>query len=52
MIDEDKAEDIYLYFREDAETDSLEEAVAELGGEYTEEEIRLVRIKFMSEMGN
>ena len=31
---------------------SLEEAVAELGGEYTEEEIRLVRIKFMSEMGN
>lgn len=52
VIDEDKAEDIYLYFREDAETDSLEEAVAELGGEYTEEEIRLVRIKFMSEMGN
>ena len=52
VIDEDKAEDIYLYFKEDAETDSLEEAVAELGGEYTEEEIRLVRIKFMSEMGN
>ena len=51
-VDEDKAEEIYLYFKEDAETDSLEEAVAELGGEYTEEEIRLVRIKFMSEMGN
>ena len=52
MIDEDKAEEIYLYFKEDAETDSLEEAVRELGSDFTEEEIRLVRVRFMSEMGN
>ncbi len=51
-IDEDKAEDIYLYFKEDAETDSLEEAVHELGADYTEEEIRLIRIKFICEQGN
>lgn len=52
VVDEEKAEEIYLYFKEDAETDSLEEAVQELGSDFTEEEIRLVRIKFMSEMGN
>ena len=51
-MDEDKIEDIYLYFKEDAETDSLEAAVEELGSDYTEEEIRLVRIKFMCEAGN
>ncbi len=51
-IDEDKAEEIYLYFKEDAETDSVEEAMKELGGDFTEEEIRLVRIKFLSDMGN
>ncbi len=51
-VDEDKAEEIYLYFKEDAETDSLDEAIRELGGDFTEEEIRLVRIKFMSELGN
>ena len=51
-VDEDKAEEIYLYFKEDAETDSLDEAIKELGGDFTEEEIRLVRIKFMSELGN
>ena len=51
-MDEDKAEDIYLYFKEDAQSDSLDEAVEELGGDYTEEEIRLVRIKFLCEMGN
>ena len=52
FMDEDKAEEIYLYFKEDAETDSLDEAIRELGGDFTEEEIRLVRIKFMSELGN
>ncbi|MDD3108842.1 MAG: RecQ family ATP-dependent DNA helicase, partial [Alistipes sp.] len=52
VIDEEKAEDIYLYFKEDAQSDSIEEAVKELGSDYTEEEIRLVRVKFMSEMGN
>ena len=51
-VDEDKAEEIYLYFKEDAESDSLDEAIKELGGDFTEEEIRLVRIKFMSELGN
>ncbi len=52
VMDEDKAEDIYAYFREDATSDSLDEAVAELGGDYLEEEIRLVRIKFMCEQGS
>jgi len=51
-MDEEKADDIYLYFKEDAESDSLDEAVAELGSDYTEEEIRLVRIKFICEQGN
>jgi ATP-dependent DNA helicase RecQ len=52
MIDEERQHDIYLYFREEAESDSLEDAVKELGSEYEEEEIRLVRIRFLSEMGN
>ena len=52
FMDEDKADDIYLYFKEDAESDSLDAAVEELGADYTEEEIRLVRIRFMCEQGN
>jgi len=52
LMDEDKVEDIYLYFKEDAETDSLDDAIEELGSEYSEEEIRLVRIKFISEVAN
>ena len=52
IMDEDKVEDIYLYFKEDAETDSLDDAIEELGSEYSEEEIRLVRIKFISEVAN
>ncbi len=52
FMDEDKIEDIYLYFKEDAESDSLDAAIEELGADYTEEEIRLVRIKFMCEQGN
>ena len=51
-IDEERQNDIYMYFREEAETDSLEEAIKELGNEFEEEEIRLVRVKFLSEMGN
>jgi len=51
-IDEERQHDIYSYFGEEAESDSLEDAINELGGEYEEEEIRLVRIKFLSEMGN
>ena len=52
FMDEEKVEDIYLYFKEDAESDSLDAAIEELGADYTEEEIRLVRIKFMCEQGN
>ncbi len=52
VIDEERQHDIYSYFREEAESDSLEEAVAELGNDFEEEEIRLMRIKFLSEMGN
>jgi ATP-dependent DNA helicase RecQ len=51
-IDDDKIDDIYEYFRTEAVTDSLKEASDELGRGYTEEEIRLVRIKFLSELGN
>ncbi|MDD4148393.1 MAG: DNA helicase RecQ [Bacteroidales bacterium] len=53
ILDDDVVEDIYLYFREDAKTDSIDEAMEELSDTgYSEEEIRLVRIKFISEMGN
>ena len=52
VIDEERQQDIFSYFREEAETDSLEEAIKELGGEFEEEEIRLMRIKFLSELGN
>lgn len=51
IMEEDRQTDIYEYFRE-AETDNLEDAVQELGSDYTEEEIRLVRIKFLSDQGN
>ena len=51
VMDEDHIEDIYDYFK-DSETDDLEEAIEDLGGDYTEEEIRLIRIKFLSEMAN
>ncbi len=53
VVDEDKQDDIYEYFREEAESESIQEALDELGEEeYSEEEIRLMRIKFMSELGN
>jgi ATP-dependent DNA helicase RecQ len=51
VMDEDHIEDIYSYFKE-SETDDLEAAIKELGNDYTEEEIRLVRIKFLSELAN
>ena len=50
-MDEDHIDEIYEYFKE-ANTDDLEEAIEELGSDYTEEEIRLIRIKFLSEMAN
>lgn len=52
FVDEYHQEEIYEYFK-DAESDSVEDALKELGeAEYTEEEIRLMRIRFMSEIGN
>ncbi|MBF1567488.1 MAG: DNA helicase RecQ [Prevotella shahii] len=51
VIDEDRVDEIYDYFRE-SETDDLDTAAEELGGDYTDDEIRLVRIKFLSEMAN
>jgi ATP-dependent DNA helicase RecQ len=51
VMDEDHIDDIYDYFAE-SETDSLEDAIQELGSECSEDEIRLVRIKFISEMAN
>jgi ATP-dependent DNA helicase RecQ len=52
VIDEERQHDIYAYYREEAESDSLAEAIKELGNDFEEEEIRLMRIKFLSEMGN
>ncbi|TCO10623.1 DNA helicase RecQ [Natronoflexus pectinivorans] len=53
VMDEDHRDDIFLYFKEDAETDDVASALDELGEEeYSEEEIRMVRIKFISEVGN
>ena len=51
IMDEDHMLDIYDYFKEST-TDKIDEAMDELGDEYTEDEIRLVRIKFISEMAN
>ena len=51
VMDEDHVDDIYEYFKE-SETDDLETAMEELNNEYDEDEVRLVRIKFLSEMAN
>ena len=51
IMDEDHEDEIFEYFKE-SESDDLDEAVQELGSDFTEEEIRLVRIKFLSELGN
>lgn len=51
VMDEDHIDDIYDYFS-DSDTDSLEVALDNLGSDYTDDEIRLVRIKFISEMAN
>ncbi|MEN0056072.1 MAG: DNA helicase RecQ [Mucilaginibacter sp.] len=52
VIDEDKQEEVFDYFRT-AEADSIDDALAELGNDdYTREEVQLMRIKFISEMGN
>ena len=51
IMDEDHMLDIYDYFKEST-TDKIDDALDELGDEFTEEEVRLVRIKFISEMAN
>lgn len=51
VMDDDHVDDIYDYFSE-SETDDLQAATDELGNDYSEDEIRLVRIKFLSEMAN
>jgi len=52
VLDEDHQEEIFEYFRE-SEVDSIQEAVKELGeDEFSEDDIRLMRIKFLSDMGN
>ena len=51
IMDDEHIDDIFDYFKE-SESDSLEDAIEEFGMEYSEEEIRLIRIKFLSEMGN
>ena len=50
-ISKKRIDDIFDYFKE-SESDNLEDAIEEFGMEYSEEEIRLIRIKFLSEMGN
>lgn len=51
ILDEEKQDDIFDYFM-DAESDNIDEALEELGDDYSEDEIRLMRIKFMSEVAN
>ncbi|MDR2475507.1 MAG: DNA helicase RecQ [Bacteroidales bacterium] len=51
IMDDDKIVDIFEYFKE-SQTDNIDTAILELGPEFTEEEVRLIRIKFISEMGN
>lgn len=51
MLEEDAQEEIMDYFR-NAESDSIDEAAKEFDGDYTEEELRLMRLRFMSEVAN
>ena len=52
LLDDDSQEEIYDYFLEDAESDDIQKANEEFDGDYTEDELRLMKIKFMSEMAN
>lgn len=51
LLDEDQQEEIHEYFME-AESDSIQEALDEFDGDYDEDELRLMRIKFINEVGN
>ena len=52
ILESDQQDEIFDYFKDDAETDSIEEAMEEFEEEYDEEELRLMRIKFLSELAN
>jgi ATP-dependent DNA helicase RecQ len=52
LLDEDAQEEIFEYFMDDADTDSIEAALKEFDEDYSEEELKLMRIKFMSEVAN
>ena len=52
ILDEDHQEDIFNYFKDDAETDSIDAAMEEFDGDYEEDDLRLMRIKFLSELAN
>ena len=51
-LDDDVVEDIYAYFKEEAESDALDVVMEDLGDDYDEMEVRLVRIKFLCEVAN
>ena len=51
-LDPEVVEEIYDWFKEEAASDSLKDAIQALGSDYSEEEIRLVRIKFLCEVAN
>jgi len=52
MLEEDQQDEILSYFKEEAETDAIDVALEEFDGDYEEEELRLMRIKFMSDFAN
>ncbi len=52
LLDEDSQEEVYDYFMEDADSDEIDSAIEEFDGDYSEDELRLMKIKFMSEMAN
>lgn len=52
ILDEDSVEEIFDYFMEDSETGDIQDAFEEFDGDYSEEELRLVRLKFLSEIAN
>lgn len=53
VIDDERQDEVFTWFREEAESESVEEALKKLGeDDFTEEEVRLMRIKFISEMGH
>lgn len=52
VMDKDCIDDILAYFKEEAMSDSTEHALEELGEDYSEEEVMLIKIKFLSDFGN